>query len=209
METNKNIVNNTELPDTAVEEIVQTKTVNQKRSKHTNKVKPWTNSPVITSGENFESDDEKRRFMKKVMQINMKYIFATTVKDNEDAERRITKYIEECVDQGLHPLVEGLALCLGVTTKTLWEWETGVTKHPPVERNIIKRAKAYISNYDAQLVAEGKLNPVTYIFRAKNYYGLKDQQDVVVTPGTQLGGEDVAEAERILDALPENSEETT
>ena len=143
------------------------------------------------------------------MRVNQKYLFVDYPASESEAQQRIADYFNECHNEGLHPVVEGLALCLGVTHKTLWEWETGVTKHPPVERNIIKRAKAYIGNYDAQLVAEGKLNPVTYIFRAKNYYGLKDQQDVVVTPGNQLGGEDVAEAERILDALPENEEETT
>ena len=26
-----------------------------------------------------------------------------------------------------------------------------------------------------------------YIFRAKNYFGMKDQQDIVLTPNTPLG----------------------
>ena len=32
------------------------------------------------------------------------------------------------------------------------------------------------------MVTEGKINPVVYIFRAKNYFGMKDQQDLVLTP---------------------------
>jgi hypothetical protein len=39
------------------------------------------------------------------------------------------------------------------------------------------------------LVAEGKIPQVTYIFRAKNYYGMRDQQEVVLTPNNPLGDE--------------------
>ena len=37
------------------------------------------------------------------------------------------------------------------------------------------------------MVTEGKINPVVYIFRAKNYFGMKDQQEVVLTPNQPLG----------------------
>ena len=37
------------------------------------------------------------------------------------------------------------------------------------------------------MVTEGKINPVVYIFRAKNYFGMKDQQDVVIKPENPLG----------------------
>jgi hypothetical protein len=50
-------------------------------------------------------------------------------------------------------------------------------------------------------VAEGKLNPVTYIFRSKNYYGMKDQQEHVITPNNPLG--DAASPEEIRRRLNE------
>ena len=37
------------------------------------------------------------------------------------------------------------------------------------------------------MVTEGKINPVVYIFRAKNYFGMRDQQEYVLTPNTPLG----------------------
>lgn len=37
------------------------------------------------------------------------------------------------------------------------------------------------------MVTEGKINPVVYIFRAKNYFGMKDQQDITITPQMPLG----------------------
>lgn len=37
------------------------------------------------------------------------------------------------------------------------------------------------------MATEGKINPVTYIFRAKNYFGMRDQQEYVLTPNNPLG----------------------
>jgi hypothetical protein len=68
---------------------------------------------------------------------------------------------------------------------------------------VVRRAKDFIAAYDARMVSDGKLNPVTYIFRAKNYYDMKDTQDVVVTPNqfeTRTREEIIKEAE----ALPED-----
>ena len=56
----------------------------------------------------------------------------------------------------------------------------------PARRNLIKKAKEFLASFDAQLVQEGKVNPTTYIFRAKNYFGLKDQQEYVLTPNNPL-----------------------
>ena len=35
---------------------------------------------------------------------------------------------------------------------------------------------------DAKLVESGKLNFLTYCFRAKNYYGMTDKSEITVTP---------------------------
>ena len=55
------------------------------------------------------------------------------------------------------------------------------------------------------MVTEGKINPVVYIFRAKNYFGMKDQQDLVLTPNNPLGQDIPPEqiAEKYIEALPE------
>jgi hypothetical protein len=54
---------------------------------------------------------------------------------------------------------------------------------------MIKNAKQIIAGIDAKLAAEGKIPQVVYIFRAKNFYGMKDQQDVIVTPNTDPLGD--------------------
>ena len=56
-----------------------------------------------------------------------------------------------------------------------------------VRMDLIKKAKGFIASFESEMVTEGKINPVVYIFRAKNYFGMKDQQEVVLTPNQPLG----------------------
>ena len=39
-----------------------------------------------------------------------------------------------------------------------------------------------MQTFDAKLVVSGKLNFLAYCFRAKNYYGMVDKQEMVLTP---------------------------
>lgn len=106
-------------------------------------------------------------------------------------QERIVEYLSQCYITGQRMTVEKLALALGITRETLWKWE----QQPGNRGNMIKKAKDTIAAYDADMVAKGKLNPVPYIFRAKNYYGMKDSQDIVVTPNnpiTDIQPEEVA-----------------
>ena len=56
------------------------------------------------------------------------------------------------------------------------------------------------------MVTEGKINPVVYIFRAKNFFGMKDQQEHVITPNNPLGDTTNPEelAQKYKAALPES-----
>ena len=53
--------------------------------------------------------------------------------------------------------------------------------------DLIKKAKEILAGIDAKLVSQGKIPQITYIFRAKNFFGLTDKQEVVVTPQAPLG----------------------
>ena len=52
---------------------------------------------------------------------------------------------------------------------------------------MIKKAKQILANIDAELVLSRKIPETTYIFRSKNFYGMKDVQDLVLTPNQALG----------------------
>lgn len=114
------------------------------------------------------------------------YGLPPAVTDDEIRER-ILHYFERTLEQGELLTWEALALSLGYTRQTLWRWENGEEGSTPTRRYLIKKAKELLATFDAQMATEGKINPVTYIFRAKNYFGMRDQQEYVLTPNNPLG----------------------
>lgn len=116
---------------------------------------------------------------------------AIITENARDFKRPICKTDEECMQRLVDffdyyantegvgiPTVEKMCLALGADVNTVWDWQQGTKGEN--RSVIVKRAKQILSAIDADLVLNGHINPVAYIFRAKNYYGLKDQQDVVV-----------------------------
>ena len=117
----------------------------------------------------------------------------------DEIANRAEEYITECYQTGQRMTVEKFALALGITRETLWKWEQVGDQRS----NVIKKVKDCIASYDADLVTSGKMNPVPYIFRAKNYYGMKDQVDIIATPGQQLADIPADEIANKYAELPE------
>lgn len=119
------------------------------------------------------------------------------VKTDEECLERLTDYFMYYAQNGGLPTVEAMCLCLGTTIQTVSEWGQGTKGNARAE--MIKRAKNVLAAIDANMVLKGMINPVAYIFRAKNYYGMKDQQDVVVQAKNIFGADvDRQEIERRL-----------
>ncbi len=66
--------------------------------------------------------------------------------------------------------------------------------------DVVKNAKELIGSAEGLLALDGELNSTVYIFRAKNYQGMTDKQEVVLTPNTIP--EEQANAEDIIKNLP-------
>lgn len=141
-------------------------------------------APPPQMQDNFGSADERAVYASKTLTGMIDLLNIKPVKSTEEAMERTELYFQRCANMGVRPLWEEYALALGVSRVTLWSWATGYTKGV-VDPEVVKRAKDFIAAYDARMVTDGKLNPVTYIFRAKNFYDMKDQQDVVVTPNQE------------------------
>ncbi|OQB14293.1 MAG: hypothetical protein BWY15_01148 [Firmicutes bacterium ADurb.Bin193] len=130
-------------------------------------------------------------------------------KVNNDIElaERIDKYFEMCAKTGQIPTVEELCLSTGYAESTIWDWETGRRGGFSSDTaEIIKKAKDFLKTFDAKLVISGQLNFLTYCFRAKNYYGMVEKTEVVVTPNNPLGDTSNPEelAQKYKTALPES-----
>lgn len=172
--------------------------------------------PRGTRGGNFpnqqmrviEQDDEKRAFLAKVIQNNLVFFkmgLANPVKSDDELCERLNFYFSECSRTQQLATVEKLGLCLGLSVQTMQDLDHGVQAgFSPVTGTIIRTAKNMIAAIDAEMAAEGRIQPVVYLFRAKNFYGLKDTQDVVITPHNPLGElRDSATIEAKYDELPE------
>ena len=105
------------------------------------------------------------------------------VQSDEELAERFNDYFTRCAMRGQVPTVEEMCMSTGYAQSTIWDWETGRRQgFSNSTAEIIKKAKDVLKTFDAKLVISGKLNFLAYCFRAKNYYGMVDKQEMVVTP---------------------------
>ena len=108
--------------------------------------------------------------------------------DAEDMQILIDNYFSDCVELEIRPTIRGLASALGTTYNTLNDWENG-SRDGKLGNScsvIIKKSKQFIAEFDEMLAMEGIDNAILFMFRAKNYYGMKDIQDFNITPTSGL-----------------------
>ena len=145
----------------------------------------------------------KREEISAILKDVVKWQKQPKVKSDDELEERVEQFFQTCIDTGEIPSVEKLCLAIGSYRQEVWNWEQG-TGCSQRRVDIIKRAKQAIAAMDAELVANRKIPETTYIFRSKNYYGMKDQQEVVVAPSNPLGEEQDPQllAEKYAATLP-------
>ena len=149
----------------------------------------------------------KKEDVSRILGNCLKWYKLDKVKSIEELNTRLEFFFTECFATGEIPTVEKMCLAIGYPRETVWRWETGERECElgSAGGNIIKKAKNFLATFESEMVTEGKINPVVYIFRAKNFFGMKDQQEHVITPNNPMG--DVSDPEEIAQkykaALPE------
>lgn len=106
------------------------------------------------------------------------------VQSDRDVADRLIEYFARCEENGELPTVEKMATALGTYTARLKKWENGESLMPGMTEattEMIRKAKHNIAAVDAELVALGRMNVVSYIYRSKNFYGMKDQVESIIT----------------------------
>lgn len=135
-----------------------------------------------------EADDEKRAFVAKCIENNLVFFNAgitNKVSNDEELCERLNWFFQSCAETQQIPNVEKMCNALGYHRNTVLGWENGtISGFSPVTKEIVHQAKQILASIDAELAQEGKTQPVVYMFRSKNFYGMRDQQEVVVTPNT-------------------------
>lgn len=125
------------------------------------------------------------------------------IKSPEELEQRFEDLFNIAFEQGIIPRYEHLVLVSGLPKRTFFDYgnEDGQYSPSQIYSPVVKKAKNLISAMEAGLATTGKIPPVVYIFREKNYGGLKDVQEIQSGPiqdATRPKNE-----QEILDALPD------
>lgn len=124
-------------------------------------------------------------------------------KNEEEMNQRFEDYLKLCMAYQIQPSNMACYLALGISKQTMSEWENGV-RGTTFQSDFAQKVKKTISAFREIAANEGKINTVWAIFMGKNYDGLKDQQDVVVTPNVIGQTDDVTTlAEKYRENLPE------
>lgn len=107
--------------------------------------------------------------------------------DVPEMERRFARYLQICAERDVKVGNQAAYFAIGITKETARDW----IKQDVHERNerthFIKKVQQICGMYREGLMQDGKVNPVTGIFWQKNYDGLKDQQETIITPNNPLG----------------------
>jgi hypothetical protein len=110
-------------------------------------------------------------------------------------------YFSEYLPQtGAFPTIEGLSLACGVDRRTLEDWKNGHLS--PTRSAIVQKGIGILAELDAQLVQNGKIPQVVYIFRSKNFYGMQDAVKVEHVTTRQDAESPDQLASKYADAIP-------
>lgn len=182
--------NNTALSDDQVTDIVQKKKRGAK----------WVQDLTADSGE----PGENTRFIR--FALASWDLPPIDISDPQQVRDRISAYFKHCAENDRKPQIVGMCNWLGISRDTLNSWKNGECR-TGTHSDIIKKAVNFIEEMWADYMLNGKVNPASGIFLAKNWYGYKDVADVVVTPNNPLQDMDAEQArKRIADAIPADDE---
>ena len=158
--------------------------------------------------------DEKKRIVSDLVKESLMTFNLPRVQSADELAERLTWYFNSCAENGYRPVIEQMWASTGYPLSQVKDWERGKSRCPlgPEAIPVLKNARGFMQVFDAKAVASGNMNPVTYIFRAKNYYGMRDTTDITLAPSTDPLG-DEPDAQRLsrdyLATLPDADEPAT
>lgn len=113
---------------------------------------------------------------------SMRKLPAVSKRDPEKVAERLDFYFQYCTEHGVKPSCEAMALCLGISRQSLWEWEHDTNSK---SGQLVARAKELINSLLTTWTMSGKINPVYSIWLQKNNSGYSDQKTFVFEQQTQ------------------------
>ena len=146
-------------------------------------------SIAYMSRDNVKKFDEIIRH--RIFKIGKPYAFDKI----EDLEKELSDYFDTCNKYNILPTVTNCSLWLGCDRDTIYNHANNSNSpYFGVMKNLIN----YLHDKMQSGTLSGDINPVTYIFLSKNYYGMRDDKNITVsaTQGNNINSEETADALR-------------
>lgn len=148
------------------------------------------NSPIIMDAEAAKNNPNNVRYIKFIRELSLLPKIDNT--DLDAMKNRLDEYLAICEKYGMKVGNQACYFALGIDKNDAYDWTHGRSRSPEFS-DFIKKVQKLCAMYRENLMQDGQINPVTGIFWQKNYDGLKDQQEVVLTPNNPLGAETTPE----------------
>lgn len=148
---------------------------------------PYEKNPLMQAKNPREVDPQSNRaaivFGKALYSLTMEEL---DLSDAEAVEQRFYDFLDLCDEHGLKPMVTGLAMAFGINRSQLTRIGQGdesvlARKLTAKSRHAVKKAYDFMQvSWEINLQTE-RGNPVKWLFLGKNYYGMRDQTEQVIT----------------------------
>ena len=103
-------------------------------------------------------------------------------KSREECQEEIEGYFKLCYDYNVIPTVASMSTYLGMGRQYLYDI---INNQDSDFTDILKSAVETCQSYQELPALDGTLSAPTWIFTAKNYFGMKDTQDVSISATNQ------------------------
>ena len=162
--------------DDIVKEVVEVKPKKKPRGKNIGE----TLAPITEPGDNT-----------KYLQVNLQVFNLPPIDlhQPEQVQTRLAEYFTIYAEADMKPTVAGMAMALGIDRRRLWEIKSGnyhtsstLADLPTLTTDSIKKAYDFLETLWENYMHNGKINPVSGIFLAKNNFGYQDKVEHVLTP---------------------------
>lgn len=120
------------------------------------------------------------------------------VKD-EDLIKRYNELVELVLYEDMLPTMELFLIAFDISEKEAKLWKKG--DRGVCRAEVIRKWSTFASAVMIELAGKGKLNPVTWMFYAKNNFGYADKKTVDIVDST-AGKLSAEEQQAIIDNLP-------
>lgn len=164
--------------------------------------------PHIERARWWMSSEENRSLLSETVSAVRRALKMRPVQSNADLIQRIDEYMSIIEDRRVPPTMEEFGLYLGYTSAWVLDVIDGVNfgfpdaPYPGCSTSILlKQAVEALHAMDAVQVMRKMSDNVSYIFRSKNYYGMRDTKETAVNVNIKMP--DALPPEEIAKLLPE------